>query len=45
MTYLMKPQHEDITEQMWQKIDDVIQASLPPLQLELQDEANPFQSV
>ena len=27
MTYLMKPQHEDITGEMWQKIDDVIQAN------------------
>ena len=27
MTYLMKPQHEDITDEMWQKIDAVIQAN------------------
>ncbi len=27
MTYLMKPQHEDITQEMWQKIDDVICAN------------------
>lgn len=27
MTYLMKPQHEDITDEMWIKIDEVITAN------------------